>query len=157
MPDKTAAGFSLPEILITIAILVVGLMAALRVQQASVQAMREATIQGAAMQLATELADAIRAGTQANIHLPLMLEVLNDSSEPALISCFVDECTTEQMLRFDWSEWQQRIARLASGVQVTVSHDVQASAQPLLIKISWPAAAYGIRSEMIVPVGPMQP
>ncbi len=156
MPDKTIAGFSLPEILITIVILVVGLLAALRVQQASVQAMREATIQGAAMQLATELADGIRAGTRANINLAMQLDVMQDSAGTALISCFVEACTSGQMLRFDWSEWQQRIRQLVPGVQVRVSHDGQIPALPLLIKISWPTANEK-QSELILPVGPVQP
>lgn len=146
MHIKSAAGYALLEVLIAIVILAVAMISFARLQAATIHAARQAIVLELVQQLAVELAEWIRASRPATT----LLAIINEQGTPAVVSCYKQSCTPQQLARFDWREWRQRVHLIAPAARISVCRsdhvplsdwDCAASGAlnaPLIIRIGWP-------------------
>lgn len=165
MHIKSAAGNSMLEVLIALAILAVAMISFARLQAATIYAARQAIVLEHAQQLAVELAEWIRASRPA----ATLLAVINEQSAPAVLSCYRQRCTPQQLARFDWHEWRRRVLRIAPAARISVCRSdhlplsdwhcagVSALTAPLIIRIGWPlpAQADDFLPALAITVGPV--
>ncbi len=97
MHIKSAAGYALLEVLIAIVILAVAMISFARLQAATIHAARHAIALELVQQLAVELAEWIRASRPATT----LLAVINEQGAPAVVSCYKQSCTPQQLERFE--------------------------------------------------------
>ena len=146
MHIKSAAGYALLEVLIAIVILAVAMISFVRLQAATMHAARQAIVLELVQQLAVELADWIRASRPATT----LLAVFNEHGTPAVASCYQQSCTPQQLARFDWGEWRQRVLHVAPAARISVCRSDHAPLSdwgcaaddalnaPLIIRVGWP-------------------
>lgn len=167
MHIKSAAAYSLLEVLIAIAILAVAMISFARLQAATIYAMRQAIVHEHVQQLAVELAEWIRASRPAT----LLLAVINEQGTSAVTACYKQNCTPQQLARSDWYEWRQRVLRIAPAARISVCRSehrpladwdcaaANALTAPLIIRIGWPlpAQADNFLPALAITVGPVPP
>lgn len=149
MQIKPAAGFSLLEVLIAMAVLAMAMINLARLEAATSHSARQASALEHAQQLAAELAEWIRAGLPDTT----LLAVIAGPDVPPVVSCYRQTCTPQELAHFDWHEWRQRLLRIVPAARISVCRsnalaqlDWQCTADtdltaPLLIRIGWPTTA----------------
>lgn len=166
MQIKPAAGFSLLEVLIAMAVLAIAMVNLAQLQAATIHAARQAVALEIAHQLAAELAEWIRASTSATT----LLAVIGEDSAPFTFSCYGQNCTPQQFARFEWREWQQRVLHIAPAARISVCRsdhlplsDWHCAADdlnaPLIIRIGWPQLpkTLDFLPALSITVGPVPP
>lgn len=167
MRIKSAAGYSLLEVLIAIALLAVAMLSFARLQAATIHASRQAIATELIEQLAVELAEWIRSGRPA----ATLLAAINEQDVPTALSCYRQNCTPQQFAHFEWHEWQQRVLRIAPAARISVCRsdhiplsdwhcDAEGSLRaPLIIRIGWPlpAQAHDFPAALAIIIGPVPP
>jgi len=167
MHIKSAAGYALLEVLIAIVILAVAMISFARLQAATIHAARQAIVLEFVQQLAVELAEWIRASRPATT----LLAAINEQGTSAVVSCYKQSCTPQQLARFDWREWRQRVLHIAPAARISVCRsnhiplsDWDCAADdvtnaPLIIRIGWPLPAQpdNFLPALSITVGPVPP
>jgi len=164
MKIKQQAGFSLIEVLISIFVLTLGVIGTAGMQLVAMRTSQQSSLQSAAVQLATEMADKMRSNStqmnQADATNPFLFS--HDSATDAQPDapagvCYVgeDECTAAEMAAFDIFEWTMRLRELPGG-RVAICRDASpwsatdgalawpcaygaatANNAPFVIKVGW--------------------
>ena len=167
MQIKPAAGFSLLEVLIAMAVITIALINLARLQAATIHTARQAVAFELVHQLAAELAEWIRVSESATT----LLAVIAEQGTSASISCYNQNCTPQQFARFEWHEWRQRVLHIAPAARISVCRsdhiplvDWHCSTDddltsPLIIRIGWPQVPKTLNfpPAVTVTVGPVPP
>jgi len=175
-------GFTLVEIMVALLVLSLGVLGAAGMQVAAIQANRDARNQEAAVRLASELGELIRANNTTaratTVAANPYLQSFSGSALTAGTSCYINvRCINGvEVANRDMVEWSQRVVDLLPGARVTVCFDetpYAAAGQAqwactntgtvMQIKIGWSRPSLdrstidqATRPSVVVPVPPVQ-
>ncbi|AKU21860.1 type IV pilus modification protein PilV [Massilia sp. NR 4-1] len=151
---KKEIGFSLLEVLVAMLLLAVGVIGASAMQLHAVRTRHESAMLSAAMQMAADMADRIRANAAS---APLYLELDYESARegappPPARQCRAAACTSSEMARFDSYQFRQLVHDSLPGGRARICRDGAtwaagrprwecsgAAGAPLVIKLGWRA------------------
>lgn len=110
-------GFSLLEVLVSIVILSFGILGAVGLQAASLQATRESRLQSTGVRFANEIAELIRANHQVALKTtaadnPYLLDISVSEFEQSDITCGLpnsSNCTSTEIGERDLEDWLSRM------------------------------------------------
>lgn len=118
-------GFSLVGTMIALLVVGMAITGLIRSQLAMNHAEKQLATKAAAMRLASELADWIRAlpETAVSEHFDAITAFFDQASDNPAVSCFYTDCQPDQQIRFDLSEWRQRLIAALPHAQVVLCRD----------------------------------
>jgi type IV pilus assembly protein PilV len=127
-------GFTMLEILITLFLLTLWLLASAGVQSASLQFNKAAQFRTQAVYFATDLAERMQANKTGATAGSYAYSGSSTSTPP---DCTTSTCSPDQLAAFDLAEWSARVtAALPSGT-VTVTPDAVGNPVTYTIFIQW--------------------
>lgn len=145
-------GFTLLEILLALVVLALGIIGGVALQMAALRARHQATLLSQATQLATGLAEQLRANpTQADTYLTLNYDSLTEPapSAPAPL-CYGGSCSAAQLALSDMYEAKLLLRQNLPAGRVLVCRDAGlwsggtlqwacsgGAAAPLVVKVGW--------------------
>ncbi|WP_208514092.1 type IV pilus modification protein PilV [Variovorax paradoxus] len=155
-----AAGFSLVEVLVSIALLSLGLLGAAAMLLHAVRASGEAANFGAALNLVRELSEKTRLNRAvsgrrdaANGYLVAQWTAGSAAGEAGVTDCAAAgaACRPEDLARWDMQAWKRRAAKALPGARITVcfdgnpwndaagahAWDCEADGPLLVVKLGW--------------------
>lgn len=157
-------GFSLIEILISMFLLAVGVIGTTGTLLASLRTTQQSALQTAALQLAADLAEVIRAhaSSPGQADRAAIFPTFDFKSSTAAVPaapavlCYLDTCDATEQLDFELYEWKKRIASTMPAGRATVCYDAHpwdesrkelrwdcdgspGGNAPLVIKLGWQA------------------
>ena len=138
--EQRQKGFTLIEVLVALVVMAVGMlgMAALYVE--GLRAGRTAIYRTAAVGLAADMADRIR----ANRNTPADYAGNGPGADNGCVNGGVD-CTPTQLAQDDWFRWLQAINdRLPTGAQATIATVNLPQTTQYNISLSWPETGEGM-------------
>lgn len=117
MKRHRQAGFSMTEVLISVLVLAVGVIGAAGMQLTALRTSQQSAFQTTALQLASEMADEMRANDSqmklTDKNNPFLdLDYQSTSEDGAAApgkSCYVDKCDGAELAAFNISEWKKKI------------------------------------------------
>lgn len=116
--ENATAGFAMLEVLITIMVVSVGLLALAGLQLTSLRGAQESAKRTIAVHAAYEMADRMKANSQQTYHL----------LSGTLPNCTGGACSATDLALFDTKVWQTRLAQELPGGVGVVCHDSTAIA-----------------------------
>lgn len=169
MRTPLIAGFTLIEVLVAVLVLAIGILGAAGAQVAALRTRHSTGLMSGGVQLASTLADRMRAHGAAGATSPY-LEFAYDAvtdGKPAApgVACFSGSaCTSAQMAAYDLYETRQALYTLFPGARIAVCRDAtvwsgrapswaceNGAAGPVVIKLGWRGkrAAGGAEPEFV--------
>lgn len=127
-------GFSMLEILVTLFLLTMWLLASAGVQSASLQFNKAAQFRTQAVYFATDLAERMQAnktGATAGRY------EYSSATGAAPTSCVTTTCTSDQLAAFDLYEWNARVVASLPGASVTVVPVAVGNPVTYTIVVNW--------------------
>ncbi len=125
-------GFSMIEVLVSILVLAAGVIGAAGMQLAALRTTRQSAFQSAAVQLASELADKMRANDSqmkradgANPFLALQYQAADGDPPASAKSCYATDCDGSELAEFDIYEWKKRVKAALPGGRAVVCRDAK--------------------------------
>jgi type IV pilus assembly protein PilV len=145
-------GFTLLEVLVALAILAIGMLGVIAALVAGLRASRDASLQNAAVTLAADLADSIRANRAGAAAYALAAGTVLET--PPVTCSVVGECGAIEIAAVDLHAWQQRVLEtLPEAVtNVTVTAVTDAVAHLCTISIHWTQTGRGVPSSFAITV-----
>lgn len=154
LQSRIIDGFTLLEVLVAILVLAIGLLGAAGAQVASLRARHGSALLSNGVQLASALADRmranpaqLRAGDGANPYLRLRYDAAADGAPPEPAACFgAADCGSAQLAAFDIGETRQALYKGFPGGRVAVCRDGLAAGgwecsggarDPIVVKLGW--------------------
>lgn len=126
-------GFSLLEILVSIIILSFGILGAVGLQAASLQANRDSRLQSAGVRFAYEMGELLRANHQTALKTttaenPYLIDIKGSTHVSTPLTCGLPAtnspaCTTKQIAERDLNDWLTRIAAELPGSRAVICFD----------------------------------
>ncbi len=127
-------GFSLIEVLVAISILTLGVIGTAGLQLAALRTARQSAFHAFALQLATEMADTMRAdhgrarqtgGVTGGVDPYVGMDYRSAEGEPARPAklCYASACDAQELAAFEIYEWKKRIRAALPGGRVKVCRD----------------------------------
>jgi type IV pilus assembly protein PilV len=124
-------GFSLIEILIAVFVLALGVIGAAGMQLMSLRTTQQSAFQTAALQLASEMADKMRANASQmklsdaqNPFLAVNYKSVTDPvPEPPSKQCYTAQCSSDELAGFDIYELQQKVKDMLPAGRVVICRD----------------------------------
>ena len=143
---RSAGGFTLIEVLISILVLAIGMFGAAALQLSAMRTTQQSAMHTAALALASEIADRMRMNTKAmkaadadNLFLKIDFSAITSTIDPATgvaAPTTVDEpakycnldvvCDADELARFDIYEWKKRLQALLPTGRAVVCRDTNA-------------------------------
>ena len=125
------SGFSLIEVLVSILVLALGVIGAAAMQLTALRTTQQSALQSTALQLASEMADKIRANDSQmaqpdlnNLFLAVDYRAAADAApDPPAKLCYANACNGEELARFAIYEWEQRIRSELPGGRARICRD----------------------------------
>jgi type IV pilus assembly protein PilV len=123
-------GFTLAEIVLSAFVLALGIVGAAAMQLTALRTIRQSAFHSAALDLATELADQIRASRlsagSGHVH-PYIGMDYRTTTEPIApsILCYgpTVSCDPQQFAQFEFYDWQRRMRFALPAARAVVCHD----------------------------------
>lgn len=164
MRISNKAGFSLVEVLVSMVVLAFGVIGAAGMQLTALRTTQQAAFQTFSLQLAAEIADAIRASErkmgsnwEVNPFAGMNYRAIDDS-QPAVPSrlCYETTCDKKEFAEFEIYAWKKRIKAALPGGRILICRDAEPWSRaantlswdcdsgsmanaPLVIKLGWQA------------------
>jgi len=123
------------EILVTLLLLTLWLLASAGVQSSSLQFNKAAQFRTQAVYLATDLAERMQANRAGAVEGAYAIPDIE--ADPAPTNCLDAFCSKSDMALFDVAEWTGRVAAALPNASVTVSTAAVANPITYTILISW--------------------
>ena len=123
------------EILVTLFLLTMWLLASAGVQSSSLQFNKAAQFRTQAVYLATDLAERMQANSAGAIARAYAIDNIDVGA--ALKNCVSEPCSPTDLAKFDAAEWTGRVAAALPNASVTVSTAAVANPKTYTILISW--------------------
>lgn len=126
---RVPQGFSLIEVLVSMLVLAIGVIGAAGLQLGAMRTTQQSAFQSIALQLASEMADKMRANdSQMKQSSSLFLAVDYKSAsdgEPSAPgkSCYAASCGGTELAAFDIYEWEKRVKDALPGGRVLICRD----------------------------------
>jgi type IV pilus assembly protein PilV len=124
-PDQ--GGFTLLEVLVAIVVLSFGVLGAVGLQAAALQANKEARYQSAAVALGRELGDLMRGNKDLAITTgsgnPYLIDLAADDTLPSANPACNPCATTTEVAQFNMRDWLTRVRDVLPGARVVVCYD----------------------------------
>ncbi len=124
-------GFSMIEVLVSILVLALGVIGAAGMQLHALRTNQQSGFQSAAVQLASELADKMRANDSqmrqddsANPFLAIDYHADAEPQQPSKL-CFAEGCDPAELADFDIYEWEKRVKAALPDGRVLVCRDTE--------------------------------
>jgi len=135
-PARTRAqrGFSMLEILITLFLLTMWLLASAGVQSSSLQFTKAAAFRTQAVYLATELAERMQANKPAAVAGSY---VYGGSTITSSTDCTTSLCSSAALATFDLAEWSGRVTAALPNATVSITDAGVANPITYTIVVSW--------------------
>jgi type IV pilus assembly protein PilV len=128
--NKKQQGATLLEVLITVVILSVGVLGAVKMQILSLQGVNSSYNHGLAAHLANDMADRMRINS-----VSVLANSYNHTAAPAAYpDCAANACTNAQLASFDIGDWQAEIANKMPGITGEVE---RAAGNNFIVTIRW--------------------
>lgn len=160
---QTLSGFALIEVLLSILVLSLGVIGAAGMQLTAMRTTQQSALQTAALELAVEMADVMRANDrvmkQSDAVNPFLQVDYASSTEPAApaVSCYGEaaHCSPEEIADFTIYEWEKRLGATLPNARALICRDASpwdsdagsfawachaaagTGQGPLVIKIGW--------------------
>lgn len=147
-----ASGFALIEVLVAALVLAIGMVGVMASQLAAQRARHGTALMSAAVQLASSVAERMRANGGARHHyIGLDYDALRDGPPSAAVAaCFVAPCSKSELAGFDLSDIRHVVYQRFPGGRVVVCRDL-AVAQPGA-RVGWPCTG-GPTAPVAVKIG----
>ncbi|HEX7636637.1 MAG TPA: type IV pilus modification protein PilV [Noviherbaspirillum sp.] len=158
MPGLKKKGFSLIEVLVSLLVLAIGVIGAAGMQLAAARTAQQSAFQTFALQLAAEMADAMRAGGGQLESMWAMDYSSANDGEPVTPArfCYADSCNAQEFAEFQLYEWKKRVKTGLPAGRVLVCRDATpwdsvrrslswsceggaGEEAPLVVKLGWQA------------------
>jgi type IV pilus assembly protein PilV len=125
------AGFSLIQVLISVFVLTLGVIGAAGLQLAALRTSQQSAFQTGALQLASEMADRVRANhmqmRRQDAENPFLAVDYRSASDPApqapAALCHTVACDSGALAKFDIYEWEKRIKSTLPGGRARICRD----------------------------------
>lgn len=122
------AGFTLIEVLVSVFVLVFGVIAMAALQLTALRIAQQTTYQSTAVQLASELAEIMRAhptevDTQKSLFFFDDTASGNTAAEPPMLCYPPNICNENQSAHFQLYEWRRRLQTILPGGKAAVCRD----------------------------------
>lgn len=165
MGRKRTAGFSLIEVLVALLVLGLGVLTVASMQLTALRTTQQTGFQSAAVQLAAEMAETVRAAlsrSTAASSLLLGLDLIAGQShlQPPAKLCYQSDCAAPELAAFEIYEWQKKMATALPGARVQICAEAPGSsadraswkcgggrAASVVIKVGWREKAEKAESE----------
>lgn len=128
-PIRFSRGFSLTEVLVSMLVLAIGVLGAAGLQLAATRTTQQAAFQTLALQLASEMADKMRANDAqmkqaGGLFLAVDYKSASDG-EPSVPGklCYAASCDAAELAAFDIYEWESRVKEALPGGRVLICRD----------------------------------
>jgi len=132
--SSTQRGFSMLEILVTLFLLTMWLLASAGVQSSPLQFNKAAQFRTQAVYLATELVERMQANKSAAVTGSY---VFSGSGSSGSADCTTALCQPDDLAAFDLAEWSGRVASALPGGSATITAAGAANPITYTIVISW--------------------
>lgn len=153
-------GFSLAEVLVSILVLTLGVIGAAGMQLTALRTTHQSALQTAALQLASEMADQMRANDSqlklADSDNPFLAVDYRSAVDkvPAApaTSCYATDCDGRELADFDIYEWEQRVRSQLPAGRVRICRDAKpwdSAARAL----TWSCSAAGNAASLVIKLG----
>jgi type IV pilus assembly protein PilV len=130
MEKRRQGGFSLIEVLVSVFVLAFGVIGAAGMQLTALRTTQQSTFQTAALQLASEMADRMRANDSQvkleadhNPFLKVAYPPADGKHEAPDKFCYSKDCSAEELAKFDIYEWEKRVKAALPGGRVVICRD----------------------------------
>lgn len=130
MKNKEQGGFSLVEVLVSVFVLAVGIIGAAGIQLNALRTAQQTAFQTAGIQLASEMADKMRANAgrfnltdDKNPFVNLDYSSADAPLRTSGASCHASACSAEELAAFEIREWENRIRDTLPGGRVRICRD----------------------------------
>jgi type IV pilus assembly protein PilV len=128
---RVARGFTLFEVLVSILVLALGMLAAAGLQLSAVRTSQQSSIHTLAMTLASDMADRMRSNDVAmdlddssNPFLAVNFQADQDLIEPAAYcNLSTSNCTPAQLAAFEIYEWEKRLKEAMPTARAVICRD----------------------------------
>ncbi len=129
--QRGAGGFTLFEVLVSILVLALGMLAAAGLQLSAVRSSQQSSIHTLAMSLASDMADRMRSNDvemnkedSDNPFLAVNFQADQALTEPAAYcNGSTTDCTTEQLATFEIYEWEKRLKEVMPTARAVICRD----------------------------------
>ncbi|MDB5825536.1 MAG: pilV [Herminiimonas sp.] len=157
---RHAAGFMMIEVFASIFVLSIGVIGCVALQLAALRTAQQSAMQTAAVHLAADIAEHLRAGATkvAGRELLMQMDYRSQGGKQAAAAdtCFQSDCTVQQRAQVDLAELQGKIDRSLPQAHVLICRDgapwqihlgayawecTDGKSDPLVIKLGWRGAA----------------
>jgi len=164
--SRRYSGFSLTEVLVSIVVLAVGVLGVARMQLNALMSTRQLAFHTTAMQLASEMADKIRANTVSmdegeSPFLGFDYSSNAGDSDGQAAACFnASRCNARQLAEFDIHEWEKQMRASLPSSRARICRDDApwdegmrsyrwecSDSGPMVVKIGWRGRAANDASE----------
>jgi type IV pilus assembly protein PilV len=125
------AGFSLMEVLVSVMVLTLGIIGAAGMQLAATRTSQQTLYHGIGLQIASEIADAIRAndsemrrsdGDNRFMNVDYDASKERDPQPPAVL-CYAMACDSSQLAQFDIHGWKRRVRDALPSGRLVICRD----------------------------------
>lgn len=159
MSPAASKGFSLIEVLVSVLVLAIGIIGTAGMQLAAMRTGTQSSFQSAAVQLAGELADRMRANSASmkspdagNPYLGIDFQGGPAQGAGPSTSCYGNACSSQELAQFDIQAWQGRLAAALPNARALVCRDARpwdSSAQAF----TWDCAAEDGNASLVIKIG----
>lgn len=131
MTRNKASGFSMVEIMVSILVLSVGVLGTAGMQLSALRTTHQSGLTTMALQLATEMADRMRANdsqmrqSDSNNHFLNLDYSAAKEGEPKspTIVCYSEACDPAELAQFDLYEWKKRLRSALPSARAVICRD----------------------------------
>lgn len=159
VPHAASRGFSLIEVLVSMLVLAIGIIGAAGMQLAAMRTGTQSSFQSAAVHLAGELADKMRANSASmkapnatNPYLGIDFQGGPEQGASPSKSCYADACNSQELAQFDIHAWQGRLAAALPNARALVCRDAKpwdSSKQAF----TWDCSGGGGNASLVIKIG----
>lgn len=129
MIKRKQGGFTLVEVLTSMFVLALGVIGSAGMQLTALRTAQQSAFQTAALQLASEMADKMRANghqsglDELNPFLDIDYASATDAAPAPGTLCYAAGCSAEELAKFDIDEWKTRVKAALPGGRVRICRD----------------------------------
>jgi type IV pilus assembly protein PilV len=130
MEKRQHNGFALIEVLISVFVLALGVIGVAGMQLTALRTTQQSAFQSTALQLASEMADRMRAndkqvklGGKDNPFLNVAYPPADGKHKAPNKFCYSDDCSAEELAKFDIYEWEKRVKAALPGGRALICRD----------------------------------
>lgn len=160
MNKSNQIGFTLIEVLISVFVLALGVIGVAGMQLIALRTSQQSAIQSVAAQLATEMADRMRAnpeqmklGDSDNPYLKVSYNSTTDTDPVAPGKmCYTEKCSSTELAAFDIYGWKNRVKTALPGGRAAICRD-STPWDNAIGALSWTCNAGGSNTSMVIKIG----